>query len=63
MMNIAAYSHAHVKPIHGDFVGKDIVSLDQFAAEDFFTIFDLALKMKQLVACGEPAHFLAGKVI
>lgn len=49
--------------IQGNFRGKDVVSLDQFAVEDLFPLFDLARQMKQLVLTSEPSHILAGKVV
>lgn len=63
MSNVATSPFSQMETIHGDFQGKDIISLDQFAAEDLYTIFDLALKMKQLVLRSEPSHILAGKII
>ena len=63
MSNVAASPSTLVETIHGDFQGKDIVSLDQFAVEDLYTVFHLALEMKQLVLRSEPSHILAGKVV
>lgn len=52
-----------VEAIQGSFQGKDVVSLDQFAVEDLFTVFHLARQMKQLVLKSEPSQMLAGKVV
>jgi aspartate carbamoyltransferase len=63
MSNVATYPFSSVEPIHGDFTGKDIVSLDQFEVEDLYTVFRLALQMKQLVLRSEPSQILAGKLV
>jgi aspartate carbamoyltransferase catalytic subunit len=61
--NTIASPRSTVEAIHGNFQGKDIVSFDQFATEDLFAIFDLALEMKRLVLESEPSKILAGKLI
>ena len=61
--NTIASPRSTVEAIHGNFQGKDIVSFDQFAAEDLFTVFDLALEMKRLVLESEPSKILAGKLV
>ncbi len=58
-----ASPRSSVEAIEGRFQGKDIVSLDQFAVEDLYTIFHLAQQMKQLVLKSEPSQILAGKVV
>lgn len=63
MSHVAASPFSSVEAIHGNFYGKDIVSFDQFAVEDLYIVFNLALKMKQLVLKSEPSQLLAGKVI
>lgn len=63
MSNVATYLSSPVKAIKGDFYGKDILSLDQFGTEDLYTVFNLALHMKQLVLKSEPSQILAGKLI
>lgn len=63
MSNIAMYPSSQVEAIQGNFQGKDIVSLDQFAVADLYTVFNLALRMKELVLASEPSQILAGKVI
>lgn len=63
MSNVAASPLAQAEAIHGDFYGKDIISLDQFTAEDLFIVFRLAMQMKQLVLTSRPSQILAGKVI
>lgn len=63
MSNVATYPFSPVEPIHGDFYGKDIVSLDQFGAKDLYTIFERAMEMKQLVLRSEPSQILAGKIV
>lgn len=49
--------------INGDFKGKDIVSFDQFSADDVRRIFALAGHMKQLVLGKEPCQLLAGQLV
>jgi aspartate carbamoyltransferase len=61
--NVVASPLSMVEAIHGNFQGKDIVSLDQFAVGDLYTVFDLALKMRGLVLASEPSQILAGKVV
>lgn len=63
MSKVATSPYSPVEAISGDFQGKDIVSLDQFAVEDLYMIFRLALNMKQLVLHSEPSQILAGKII
>ncbi len=61
--NVTTYPLSQVEAIRGDFQGKDVVSLDQFTVADLYTVFNLALKMKELVQASEPSQLLAGKVI
>jgi aspartate carbamoyltransferase catalytic subunit len=49
--------------INGSFKGKDIVSLDQFSAEDFRVLFSLTNRMKQMVVNHEPCDLLAGYLV
>lgn len=49
--------------INGDFKGKDIVSFDQFCADDVRRIFALTGHMKQLVLGKEPCQLLAGQLV
>lgn len=63
MNNVATSPSSQVEAIRGNFYGKDILSLDQFTVEDLFTVFRLALHMKQLVQNSEPSQLLAGKIV
>lgn len=63
MSNVATSPSSQVEAIQGNFYGKDILSLDQFTVEDLFTVFRLALHMKQLVQNSEPSQLLAGKIV
>jgi aspartate carbamoyltransferase len=63
MSNVVVSPQTQIDAIAGNFAGKDIISLDQFAVEDLYTVFRLALKMKQLVLASEPSQILAGKII
>ena len=49
--------------IAGDFKGKDIVSFDQFNAEDLSQLFALTRSMKQIAVNHEPSQLLAGFVV
>jgi aspartate carbamoyltransferase catalytic subunit len=63
MSNVATYPFSPREVIHGDFQGKDIVSFDQFAVEDLYTVFNLARKMQRIVLNSEPSQLLAGKIV
>ncbi|HLZ55854.1 MAG TPA: aspartate carbamoyltransferase [Ktedonosporobacter sp.] len=63
MIQIASHAREELKKIEGNFKGKDIVSLDQFAAEDLHQLFSLTQRMKQMVLTNEPSQILAGYVI
>ncbi len=52
-----------VGKIDGDFAGKNIVSLDQFTAEDLRRLFLLASEMKRIVLRNESSHILAGMLV
>lgn len=49
--------------IEGNFKGKDIISLDQFSADDLRRVFALAGRMRQLVLNNEPCQLLAGQLV
>lgn len=70
MLQIHTYSQNETKAIaydsrmiNGHFKGKDIVSLDQFSAEDFRVLFALTNSMKQIVVNHEPSNLLAGYLV
>lgn len=63
MSNVATSPSSLVETIQGNFRGKDIISLDQFTAEDLYMVLRAALNMKDLVLAGKPLQFLAGKII
>ena len=63
MHNVVTSPSSSVETIQGNFYGKDIVSLDQFGVEDLYTVFRLALHMKQLVQQSKPSDILAGKLV
>ena len=70
MLQIHTYSQNETKAIaydsrmiNGHFKGKDIVSLDQFSAEDFRVLFALTDSMKQIVVNHEPSNLLAGYLV
>lgn len=50
-------------PIQGDYTGRDILTLDQFAPSDLSMLFQLADRMKQLVQGHQPSAWLAGYVV
>lgn len=49
--------------IGGNFKGKDIVSFDQFGAEDLSQLFSLTHEMKQIAVNHEPSQLLAGYIV
>jgi len=49
--------------IGGNFKGKDIVSFDQFGAEDLSQLFALTDTMKRIAVNHEPAQLLAGFIV
>ncbi len=63
MSNVATSPASLVETIQGNFQGKDIISLDQFTAEDLYTVFRTALEMKELVLAGRASQILAGRII
>jgi aspartate carbamoyltransferase catalytic subunit len=52
-----------VGKIDGDFTGKNIISLNQFTAEDLRRLFLLADDMKRIVLRNESSHILAGMLV
>ena len=52
-----------VGKIDGDFTGKNIVSFDQFTAEDLCRLFLLTGDMKRIVLHNESSHILAGMLV
>lgn len=63
MAQVLSRSWDGVRKIDGDFTGKNIVSLDQFTAEDLRRIFLLAGDMKHIVLYNESSHILAGMLV
>src|SRR5712691_6988299 len=49
--------------INGAYRGKDILSLDQFRAQDLSTLFSLTDEMKRLTLANEPSQLLAGYMV
>ncbi|GAC1348737.1 MAG: aspartate carbamoyltransferase [Ktedonobacteraceae bacterium] len=52
-----------IKKINGHFKGKDIVSLDQFSAEDLRILFTLTRTMQHIAVNNEPSTLLAGQLV
>jgi aspartate carbamoyltransferase len=50
------------EPINGTFIGKDIVSLDQFSQSELYRLFTLTGNMKRIAVNSEPSTLLAGTV-
>jgi aspartate carbamoyltransferase len=63
MSQVAFRTRNELAMIHGDFRGKDIVSLDQFALEDMKLLFPVIHQMKQMAVNHEPSCLLAGHLI
>ena len=49
--------------INGDFKGKDIISLDQFAQKDIKILFSQVPKMKRIALKAMPSKIIAGKIV
>ena len=72
MLQVTAHNHnqfdvnvmsSEIEAIHGRFRGKDIISFDQFSAEDLRILFTLTDKMKQIAINNEPSYLLAGQLV
>ncbi len=63
MTQVMPYLQQDVKPINGDYTGKDVISLEQFTAEDLHILFALTRRMKQLAINNEPSQILAGYLV
>ncbi|MBV9688183.1 MAG: aspartate carbamoyltransferase [Ktedonobacteraceae bacterium] len=63
MTPVTVKTHNKTTAITSDFKGKDIISLDQFSAEDIQTLFAVTGKMKQLVLNHESSQLLAGYMV
>ncbi|GCE12634.1 aspartate carbamoyltransferase [Tengunoibacter tsumagoiensis] len=63
MQHTPLRSHKQSGMINGNFRGKDIISFDQFAAEDLHILFDLAQHMKQIVVNNKTSHLLEGMLV
>ncbi len=61
-MNEAIHSQDAL-PIKGDFHGKDVISLEQFVADDLHQLFALTQQMKRIVTQHEPSQLLAGYLV
>lgn len=49
--------------INGNFKGKDILSISQFAPKDLFILFKHAQKMKKIALNAKPSNILLGNII
>lgn len=47
---------------YNNYLGKDILSLDQFNPHDIFFVFKIARKMKTLVQSSKPSNLLSGTI-
>ena len=54
--------HAYTM-MSGNFMGKDILSLDQFSSDDLYTLFALTHTMKRIAVRHEPSQLLAGYLV
>lgn len=52
-----------IEAIQGSFQGKDILSFDQFSAEDLRILFALTNQMKRIAVNNEPSALLAGYLV
>ena len=63
MQQVTSCPSYRLETISGNFIGKDIVSLDQFSIEDLSILFDLTGRMKQMAVNQESSHLLEGLLI
>lgn len=63
MLQTTAQTQNQLRLIHGAFVGKDILSLEQFSAEDIRTVFAVTHEMKRMAAHNLPSSLLAGYLV
>lgn len=63
MSQVTAKPRNEIAAIAGDFKGKDILSLDQFSAEDIQMLFPVTEKMKQIALNNQPSQLLAGYIV
>src|SRR5579884_1938526 len=63
LQNKTSVASGAIEMIAGDFKGKDIVSLDQFSANDLRILFRLVNRMKQIAVNNEPSSLLAGILV
>ena len=63
LQNETSVAAGAIEMIAGDFKGKDIVSLDQFAVDDLRILFRLVNRMKQIALNHEPSSLLAGTIV
>lgn len=52
-----------LEKINGNFKGKDVVSLDQFAPKDIKALFSLVPKMRTIATKAKPSKILSGKIV
>jgi aspartate carbamoyltransferase catalytic subunit len=53
----------HIERLRGNFTGKDILSLEQFSAEDIQTVFEVTHEMKRIAVNHLPSTRLAGHLL
>ena len=52
-----------VGKINGNFIGKDIISLDQFSPKDLKILFHHTLKMKKIASTASASKILSGNIV
>ncbi len=63
MSQVASRPQYAYTMMNGNFMGKDILSLDQFSSDDLHTLFALTHTMKRIAVRHEPSHLLAGHLV
>lgn len=63
MLQTTTQTQNQLKLIHGAFAGKDILSLEQFSAEDIRTVFAVTHEMKRMAMHNLPSSLLAGYLV
>ncbi len=63
MLQISSLIQSELAQIRGNFTGKDIVSLEQFAVDDIRLLFSVAREMKRVAVNNMPSARLAGYLV
>jgi aspartate carbamoyltransferase catalytic subunit len=63
VIELTSQAHSQSGLLHGEFTGKDILSLEQFSADDIRTVFEVTGEMKRIAVHNVPSSRLAGYLV